>query len=76
MDQIEVLGGQHQKLEEFYYVLKLQARETFQQPVGIRFIGRTVGEFKEELYQMDPYIRQMPNLHIADLELIHNKKIL
>lgn len=61
-------------LEEYYYVIKQQARDHNHFPVSIRFTGRTVAEFKNEIFTVEGALNQQPNITYRDLELIYNDR--
>ena len=65
---------QKNMLEEYYYVIKQQARECSSYPVAVRFTGRTVSEFKTEVFACEPSLHSVPNITHRDLELIYNDR--
>lgn len=69
-------GKQEEMLEEFYYMVKQQARENMHQAVPIRFTGRTASEFKQEIFNIEPAVQAVTNITFRDLELLYNNQIL
>ena len=66
----------NQAVDEFYYVLKMQARNIYNKPVGIWFLGKTVAEFKKEIFCLDVNLQQIPNIDYTYLEIIYKGGVL
>ena len=69
-----------QCLEDFSYILreKCVPAESLEKHTA-RFLGRTIGEFKQQLFELhyvQTSIASEKNIQLTDLEIIHNGEIL
>lgn len=60
-------------LEDFYYILKEHARRNHAEiPRTIRFTGRKISEFKQEIFKIHFPNKKPDQLCFNDLEVLHN----
>lgn len=75
-EELFMHGANLPRATSYFFTVKQQSRHNFGQILQMQFGGKTVEDFKSEIFKLDHLISNKQNLSFRDLEVIYNKQIL